>query len=152
MKKVLILVIALLISASIFLSVRPATITAKLRLPEENTKEVLYQDIFVTLLMPEINKAISDFYGKYLKELPGEDTRSVKVLGIERPNGYRTTLFIIKLQVLPYLGPHNSVGRDNITIRVAYGEKPQIVKFEHLESYLIPSYYQNVIKTKWPPE
>lgn len=152
MRKVSVLVAILAIFASVSLFARPDIISAKFQLPNADTKELLYRDIFMTLLMPKIDDAIDNFYGKYLNVLPREDPWAIKILDIERPNGDRTSLFIIKLQVLPYLGPHNSIGRDNITIRVRYGSEPETLKFEHLESYPIPIHYKNVIKTKWPPE
>ncbi|MBU3156360.1 DUF3888 domain-containing protein [Clostridium estertheticum] len=46
------------------------------------------------------------------------DAWAIDILSVERPNGYRTFLFIIKMEVIPYVGPHLSVGVDRITITV----------------------------------
>lgn len=117
----------------------------------QGSKEELYQDIYITLLMPYIDKAINSFYEKYFTYLPGADPYFVNILSIERPNGYRTYFFILKLEVLPYIGPHISVGRDQITIEIKYGSKPKVIKFEHDESYPLPPNYQIYAK-KWPPQ
>lgn len=92
----------------------------------------LYQDIFFTLLRPYISKAIVDYYGKSYNF----DNWSTDILSVERPNGNRTELFIIKLQVNPYIGAHNTVGTDNITFIVSAGGNVKIEKFEHIKSYI----------------
>lgn len=105
--------------------------------PPERSTEELYQDIFVTLLTPHINKAIEDYYGGQYGIAP----YLVKVLSAERPNGYRTFTFRIKLKILPYTGPHNAIGEDHITFYIRYGSEVKMEKFEHIESYELPPYY-----------
>lgn len=101
--------------------------------------------------MPYIDKSIENYYGEYFKYLPGEDTWSVKIVDIKRPNGDRTSYFILRFEITPYIGPHISVGLDQITMSVKYGSEPKVEKFEHIKSYEIPPSYQNYIK-KWPPQ
>lgn len=102
--------------------------------PPAESKEELYQDIFITLLDPYISKAIENYYGKPYAYDPWD----VVVLNAERPNGYRTINFKIKLQIMSYIGAHNTIGIDNLTISIPFGEEPKIEKFEHIKSYEIP--------------
>lgn len=106
--------------------------------PPPGSSEELYKDIFVTLLHPCINKAIENYYGAPL----AYDTWDVEVLSIERPKGYRTIGFVIKLQVTPYSGPHIQFGKDNITIRVKANGDAEIEDFQHVESYDYWEYYK----------
>ena len=152
MKRVLALFCILVASITFFLYTKPDSIATKLQPGEAESKEILYQDILITLLMPQINKAIDNYYSEYLTETPSEAPYFVKILNVRRPNGDRTSYFIIKFEVMPYIGPHNSVGKDHITLAVKYGEEPVVIKFEHIESYTILQNYQHIIKTKWPPE
>jgi hypothetical protein len=120
--------------------------------PSVESQETLNQDIFISLLHPYTQKAINQYYEKYLKETPFEDPWFVKVLSAEMlVNGPKqiTSIFLIKLEVAPYLGPHNSVGVDHITFKVQAGEVT-LEKFEHIKSFPIAPNYQQVIK-KWPP-
>jgi len=67
------------------------------------------------------------------------------VINVERPRGYRTFSYIIKLQVKPYVGPHIVVGVDQLTINVGAGTA-KVEKYEHLKSYELPPNLQNMIK------
>lgn len=70
--------------------------------PKQSQQE-LYQDVFVTLLGPYIQKAIDDYYGQILTISPMYSPEYVEILNIERPMGYRSFSYIIKLQVEPYV-------------------------------------------------
>ena len=114
--------------------------------PKQSQQE-LYQDVFVTLLDPYIQKALDDYYGQLLAISPMNSPEYVKILNIERPMGYRSFSFIIKLQIEPYVGPHDSIGIDQLTISVGAGEgEVKIEKFEHVKSYNLPSNLQELIK------
>ncbi|WP_373000315.1 DUF3888 domain-containing protein [Lutispora sp.] len=113
--------------------------------------ELDYQDVITTLLMPYIDESLNKYYSEYLYEIPGVSPSDVKIVSINRPNGDRTSLFVISLSLQPYLGPHNTVGTDNIIFEIKYGKKPKTIKFEHIKSNKLPSSYNNIIK-KWPPE
>lgn len=120
--------------------------------PPEGTREELYQDIFLSLLEPYTEKTIDDFYSKYLTDLPGSAPYFESVLSVQRiGNEPRTFDFLIKLEVAPYIGPHNSVGVDHITFRVRASGEVTLEKFEHIKSFEIAPNYQNIIK-KWPPQ
>lgn len=71
---------------------------------------------------------------------------TVYVLNAERPNGYRTFSFRLKLQVDSYIGPHNSVGLDYITVTIEGLGDVKIDKFEHIKSYMLPPNYEDIIK------
>lgn len=101
----------------------------KTYLSPEDSKEELYQDIFLTMLNPYIQNAINKYYGK-----PYPVDPAVKILSIQRPNGYRTFYFVIKVEVMPYQGAHNSVGLDHITLSVDISDA-KVERFEHIETF-----------------
>lgn len=115
----------------------------------EHSQGELYQDIFVTLLNPYIQKAINDYYRQFLTTSPLYTPEDVEILNAERPMGYRSFSFIIKLQIRPYVGPHVEVGVDQLTIRVGAGEgEVKVEKFEHIMSYYdkLPPNLKDIIK------
>ena len=68
----------------------------------------------------------------------------IKILNIERPNGNRTSHFIINIEVEPFIGPHITVGKDRISIDLSYPGYQKLLKFEHLVDYSLPDHYKNL--------
>lgn len=73
----------------------------------------------MVFLDPYIEKAGADYYGIPYTVAP----YLTKVISIERKNEWRQFRFLIKLEILPYTGPHNTVGFDHITISVQQARK-----------------------------
>lgn len=114
--------------------------------PIEKSSEELYQDIFFSLLSPYIQKSVEDYYKKFLTDIPTVDPWNIDILSVERPNGYRTFLFVLKVQVTPYVGPHLDVGVDRLTITIHGTGNVEVNRFEHIRDSELPPYYQNIIK------
>ncbi len=112
----------------------------------QDSKGGSYQDALKTLLMHYIDKAIDEFYGQYLTYTPMENPWSVEFISLEQ-TGFK---FLIKLNVQPYIGPHNSVGIDCITFEIDASGKVTVKNFEHVKSFPIAPNYHDIIK-KWPP-
>ncbi len=120
--------------------------SAKPYQPPEQSREKLYQDIFISLLLPYIQNEVDQFYSQYLTEPPMVAPYTVTVLSTARPNGYRTFCFRLKLQVKSYIGPHISVGLDEITLTADGSGNVKVEKFEHIKSYKLPPNYEDIIK------
>ena len=110
-------------------------------IPEKGSLEEIYQDVLMTMLLPCINKAVDDYYEKNTGYSPSVDPWQPKILYIKRTNGYRTFLIQMKLEVMPYLGAHNSIGVDHITFRVSY-KNVEVLEFEHIKDYPVPPWLQ----------
>ena len=61
--------------------------------PPEQSREALYQDIFISLLLPYIQNEVDKYYSKYLTDTPLVAPYTVHVLSDERPNGYHSFVF-----------------------------------------------------------
>ncbi|WP_026477812.1 DUF3888 domain-containing protein [Alkaliphilus transvaalensis] len=48
----------------------------------------------------------------------------------------RTFYFIIDIELVPYIGPHNSVGIDQITLIVEGSCDVEIVDFRHIKDFI----------------
>lgn len=99
--------------------------------PMEGSIEELYKDIIVTLLEPIIDNEVIKHYGQLLQY----DLFDIDFLKIERPL-YRSFNFIIKLQIRPFVGAHNTIGIDEITIKVSSGET-KVEEFKHIITFPI---------------
>ncbi|WP_252244890.1 MULTISPECIES: DUF3888 domain-containing protein [unclassified Clostridium] len=109
----------------------------------EDSKEILYQDMVISLLIPYIQKEINNYYKEYLTELPIVFPYSVDVINVKREGGYSIELELI---VHPFVGPINIVGDDRIILKTGAFGTVEIKKFEHVKSYPLPWNWQHIIK------
>lgn len=106
----------------------------------------LCNDVLIMLLRPTIQQGVDDYYKRYFTETPGVGSGSVEISDIRKDSngGYDITV-----TVLPYYGPHNPVGKDQMLLYVTENST-EIKSFQHLESYEIYGSYQDYI-IQWPP-
>jgi len=105
--------------------------------PKEGSIEELYKDIIARLIAPYVSKEIEKYYGRpYLYDL-----WRMKFLRIDRLNEYRGFSFTITVEVEPFIGAHNTVGIDEMTIRIE-SESPTVENFKHIKSFPIPENLQ----------
>jgi hypothetical protein len=118
------------------------------RPPQEDSKELQFQDMLMNFLTPQIDKAVADYYTKLLTETPHVYPYQVDVIKVERLNGFRGFDFLITLEVMPVVGPHVSVGKEHITFEIAptIPNVAKVTKYEHLETYELPPHWQHIIK------
>lgn len=101
--------------------------------PKEGSVEELYKDIISRLIEPYVSKEIANYYGRpYMYQLG-----SIRFLKIERPLGYRSFAFTITVEVQPFVGAHNTIGTDEMTIKIE-GETPTVENFKHIKSFPYP--------------
>lgn len=144
MKK-LIITLAILLTLSCLAPVQAIDNNSSVANPSED----VYRNLCLKLISPYVNKAIENYYNEYLTYLPREDTWDYRILHIETPHpGYY--FYTVKLEVLPYVGPHLTVGRDCITLKINLNGEVEVALFEHLESHELPPHYQDIIKKKLP--
>lgn len=113
-----------------------------------NEEIELYRNLFITLLHPYVEEAIDNYYNDYLKYLPREDLFDYNILSIKRIPNHNYS-YVIKLEVVPFVGPHLSVGIDHITLTLDLNGV-KVLKFKHIKSYPLPPHYQD-ITIQWPP-
>lgn len=111
----------------------------------ENSKEIIYRDMVISLLVPYMQKEINNYYKEYLTELPIIFPYSVDIVNVERQGG---SGYLIRLEVIahPFVGPINTVGDDRIVIETGAFGSVKIIKFEHIKSYQLPWNWQHIIK------
>lgn len=157
MKRVLIYALTLVIT--LFCFVPPMhTVSAAadnvLKTTEESNDKT-YQNLIVDLLYPKIREASDNFYKKYLREPPTTAPYLTTLLSVIPQKSDESLVypdsFIVKVQISPYYGPHNSVGTDAITFWISNFGDIQLKKFEHIKSYEIQPNYKDEIIGKWPP-
>jgi hypothetical protein len=111
------------------------------------------EDIVITLLMPEIQTAVNNFYFDYLNSppttLPYISSKIIEINGgAHIHEGVNNSHYEITVVVEPYIGAHVSVGSDKITLKTGASGNVSVVNFEHIKSYEIPAHLQwHIIKS-----
>jgi len=115
--------------------------------PAKESKEELMMDLFFSLLLPNVQKAVSNYYADYLNISPLVYPYQIKIVKMERTNGYRGFMFLVTIEVTPVVGPHIEVGRDQLTFSITPSDV--ILKnFKHMETNELPPNWQDIIKKK----
>jgi len=111
---------------------------------EAKEQETLYDDIIVTFLAPTIDKVIDDYYKSILKGSAHYGgvfyTKIICIKRISGPDIYRSANFIIEVEITPYVGPHMTVGRDRILIKLEPDGTAIVLGLEHLEDHELPEH------------
>lgn len=115
--------------------------------PPEESKEELVMDLFFSLLLPDIQEAVSHYYSDYLTTSPLVYPYQINILKMERTNGYRGFIFLVTVEITPVVGAHNPVGKDQLTFLITPGEV-KLKKFQHIETYELPPNWQDIIKKR----
>jgi hypothetical protein len=116
--------------------------------PPKESIEELYQDIFVSMLMPKIDKAIHDYYIKDYYYPPMVYPYQVTIEKAERIGEYRSFEFFLTLKTLAVVGPHIEVGWDRMTFYISGAGKVELRKFEHIETFELPKHYKHIERPK----
>lgn len=116
--------------------------------PPERSKEELVMDLFLSLLLPDIQNAVNHYYAEYLTVNPLVYPYQIKILNMERTNHYRGYIFSVTVEVTPVVGPHNPVGMDHLTFTITPGNV-KLEKFQHIKTYELPPNWQDIVKKKY---
>lgn len=124
------------------------------------SKEIKNNDSVAPFLTEQVNRIyivnmLSGYTTKEIKHHYGMNLpwqlEDGKIIDGKMIYGQDGLIFIFKLQVQPFVGAHNPIGTDNFTFKVQ-DNKITLEKYEHVESFPIPShlkqYYKN-LKTNY---
>lgn len=110
-------------------------------------QEAMCESLLISILTPTVQQEVDRFYGRYLTEPPTVGSAFIEIAAITPhiPDGCD-----VELIVLPYCGPHNSVGKDKLILHIE-SNRIDRTEFQHLESYEIFGNDRNKI-IEWPPK
>jgi len=115
--------------------------------PLDINDSIRLSDMVITLLMPELINTVNAFYSQYLSEnptvIPYFGCHITDIKGGELIHeGIQNSEYTVTVEVLPYVGAHNPVGKDRITVHIYPWGTVTVEKLEHLESYELPPHQQ----------
>jgi hypothetical protein len=108
-----------------------------------NQTEDSYQRIVLTLLSPNIQAQIGKYYENKLTENP---TFAPFLSSNKLEVKYFSSHIDVNVTVIPYVGPHLSVGKDTMKFRIDNLGRVENVNYEHIEDYKLPLNWQHIIR------
>jgi hypothetical protein len=93
-----------------------------------------YNQLLVNTYLTKIKEASNEFYDEYYTTSPVVNYYSVFMKNIVSDNDTYYVTFTSK----PYLGPHDTIGIDEITFKADYRGNVTLEKFNHIISYHLP--------------
>ncbi|MFW5437454.1 DUF3888 domain-containing protein [Paenibacillus apiarius] len=116
--------------------------------PQADSITLLYQDMLMLFLGPQIDAAVAGYYKKVFSATPIVYPYQIAVVRAERLGGFRQFHFMIELEVTPVVGPHITVGKDRLTFEAgaAIQGTAKLVKYEHVETHALPPNWQHIKK------
>ncbi|SFE60578.1 Protein of unknown function [Paenibacillus catalpae] len=119
--------------------------------PEQDSKELMYQDMLMLFLLPHMQQKIDEIYAPLLKSSPEIYPYFVDVQDVQRVNGFRGFHFLITLNVVPTVGPHIAVGEDRLTFDISpvNPHNVKLISWKHLKDPKksdFPPNYQDLLK------
>ena len=105
-----------------------------------------YDQAIINTYLDKISSASNDFYDEYYTKLPSVMyyTVSIKDIVSEKSNS------IITFNSYPYLGPHDTIGIDEITFVADYMGNVRLQSFNHIVSYHLPDNLKHLEKKVIP--
>ncbi|MDQ7094804.1 DUF3888 domain-containing protein [Desulfosporosinus sp. PR] len=136
----LIAIVSALTIASVVITQTYATGQTKavvLSQPQTGNQETeLYKEMLITSLNPYLQQSITNYYGQNVMAPP----YMVKVIDAKKPDPEQ--VYEVKFEVEPYIGAHNEVGIDHVTLRIS-PNKIEVINFEHIKSFPLASNLQS---------
>ena len=101
----------------------------------------------IYLFMDSIQKQSDDFYGPYYTENPeiAYFTTTVKEV---REEG---SVLYITFSTLPYIGPHDTIGEDEITFSLTSSGEITPIGLKHVKNYALPDNLADMLRGTLPP-
>ena len=117
---------------------------------EQQAVRMSYDTALINACLPQIQEAVDDFYADYLSISPTVANYVTVVENVTTDeNGNNAT---VVLTVGPYVGPHDTVGSDQITLAIQNNGDISVEEYKHLYNYALPEHLADLIIQPLPGE
>ncbi|MCI2105790.1 MAG: DUF3888 domain-containing protein [Intestinimonas sp.] len=117
--------------------------TALATFEEQPAKDKLLVYIFLDAIQGQSDQ----FYAPYYTISPTNAYYSTTVKEVQEDG----VTVDITFSTLPYIGPHDTIGEDEITFHVTHSGEITPMSFKHLKSYPLPDNLRSIEKGALPP-
>lgn len=105
------------------------------------------EKLLVYLFLDSIREQSDLFYEPYYTDHPSVAYYFTTVKEIKETEAD----IYITFSISPYIGPHDTIGEDEVTFRVNHAGKFIVEEFRHLKNYALPDNLSHIVKGELPP-
>lgn len=107
-----------------------------------------YKQLLVNTYLARIIRASDQFYDEYYISSPIVNYYSTFLKKIIEDKDHRT--YQVIFLSTPYIGPHDTIGMDEITFTADYLGNVNLDRFHHLKSYHLPDNLKSIERKQFP--
>ena len=110
------------------------------------SKPTVEENVIITPIWPNIEAAVKSYYSEYISGDVSVAPYDAKIIAVDDKSKSevwaRVHKYMVTIDVMPFIGAHNYLGKDRVVIGVDIGNATKVYDFKHLESYEINHPYQ----------
>ena len=116
----------------------------------QQAKDSAHDTALINACLPQVQEAVTDFYADYLTVSPtaANYVTTLQTITTDENNNNAT----IVLTVEPYVGPHDPVGRDQVTLAIHNTGDIIVEDYQHLYSCALPEHLTDLLIQPLPGE
>lgn len=147
-KRILLGLILVAVAGGAIMFFRPGGYAGKLEtVPVSFEHQSVKNKALIYLFLDKLQEQSDLFYEPYYTINPTIAHYMTSVKDIEEKGAQINITF----STLPYIGPHDTIGEDEITFSINYSGEIALVDFRHLKSDSLPDHLKSIEKGVLPP-
>lgn len=107
--------------------------------------ELIYEEALINTYLSAIRNATEGYYADYYTVTPTVSYYSVELKEIRSSGQMNPSVYMTFLS-MPYVGPHDTVGEDELIFLASYTGEVTLIDFQHIKSYELPDNLKDLIK------
>ena len=115
---------------------------------DQEAVRLSYDTALINSCLPKVQEAVDGFYADYLTSSPTVTNYVTTVESVTCDDNYNQATVVLELT--PYVGAHDAVGTDRITLSLSNTGDITMQTFVHLNNYTLPDHLSDLILQPLP--
>jgi len=145
---VFIVIFIFIVISTCFLLTRHSNQNVQATMQQDYESQSVCKKALVNTYLNDIEQATIDFYSEYFTTEPRVQYFVITVKKISSVNSTSFITFISE----PFIGPHITIGKDEITFSANFTAEVKLSEFNHIISYTLPDHLKSLASKRIPGE
>lgn len=105
--------------------------TSMVQTLSKNNDADVYVETIVLALLNELQQASDNYYCNSYPILPTVELATTEIKDISKQHGK----IVLEFEIMPFIGPHNTVGIDSVTLSLDSRGNIAVINYQHNEDF-----------------